>query len=115
MSEISIKPYLLRALYEWCTDNDYTPCLEVYVDARTRVPRAFVKNGKIVLNISFNATKQLKMGSDWIEFQARFGEAAYKVEVPIANVRAIYARENSQGMAFPVNERNTPNTQDISS
>lgn len=117
MSETSTKPYLLRALYEWCTDNGYTPYLAVHVDARTKVPREFVKDGEIVLNVSFDATSGLQMGNDWIEFSARFGGIAQKVEVQVPNVLAIYARENGQGMAFPVDktasleavpERDTP-------
>ncbi|WP_118185265.1 ClpXP protease specificity-enhancing factor [Paraburkholderia phosphatilytica] len=102
MQEISTKPYLLRALYEWCTDNGYTPHIAVRVDNQTRVPRQFVRDNEIVLNISFEATSQLQMGNDWIEFSARFSGKSHKIEVPVANVLAIYARENGQGMAFPV-------------
>ncbi|AOK30811.1 stringent starvation protein B [Burkholderia singularis] len=102
MQEISTKPYLLRALYEWCTDNGYTPHIAVRVDKATRVPRQFVRDGEIVLNISFEATSQLQMGNEWIEFTARFSGKAHKIEVPVANVLAIYARENGQGMAFQV-------------
>ena len=102
MQEISTKPYLLRALYEWCTDNGYTPHIAVRVDNRTRVPRQFVRDGEIVLNISFEATSQLQMGNELIEFHARFSGKSHKIEVPVANVLAIYARENGQGMAFPV-------------
>ena len=102
MSETSTKPYLLRALYEWCTDNGYTPYIVVSVDARTRVPMEFVKNGEIVLNISFEATGNLKMDNDHIHFKARFGGIAREIEVPVDNVSAIYARENGQGMAFEV-------------
>lgn len=102
MQEISTKPYLLRALYEWCTDNGFTPHIAVKVDNRTRVPRQFVHNGEIVLNIGFDATSQLQMGNDTIEFLARFSGKSHKIEVPVANILAIYARENGQGMAFPV-------------
>jgi stringent starvation protein B len=102
MQEIPTKPYLLRALYEWCTDNGYTPHIAVRVDNHTRVPRQFVHNDEIVLNISFDATSQLQMGNEWIEFSARFSGKAHKIEVQVANVLAIYARENGQGMAFPV-------------
>ncbi|CAN0639949.1 MULTISPECIES: ClpXP protease specificity-enhancing factor [Burkholderia] len=102
MQEISTKPYLLRALYEWCTDNGYTPHIAVRVDNSTRVPRQFVRDGEIVLNISFEATSQLQMGNEWIEFTARFSGKAHKIEIPVANVLAIYARENGQGMAFQV-------------
>ena len=102
MSETSTKPYLLRALYEWCTDNGYTPYIVVAVDTRTRVPAEFVKNGEIVLNISFDATGNLKMDNDFIHFKARFGGVAREIELPVENVSAIYARENGQGMAFEV-------------
>lgn len=100
MSEISTKPYLLRAIYEWCTDNGYTPYIAAVVDARTDVPMQFVKNGEIVLNISFEATSGLKLDNDSVHFSARFGGVARNVMVPVANVIAIYARENGQGMAF---------------
>lgn len=102
MSETSTKPYLLRAIYEWCTDNGYTPYLASKVDAHTRVPREFVKNGEIVLNISFSATSGLKMDNDSIHFSARFGGVSRDISVPVENVVAIYARENGQGMAFEV-------------
>ena len=102
MQEISTKPYLLRALYAWCTDNGFTPHIAVRVDNGTRVPRQFVRNDEIVLNISFEATSQLQMGNEWIEFSARFSGKSHKIEVQVTNVLAIYARENGQGMAFPV-------------
>lgn len=102
MPEISTKPYLLRAIYEWCTDNGYTPYIAAVVDGHTRVPMQFVKNGEIVLNISFEATSGLKLDNDAIHFNARFGGVARDVLVPIGNVVAIYARENGQGMAFEV-------------
>ena len=102
MSETSTKPYLLRAIYEWCTDNGFTPYLAVLVDGTTRVPMQFVKNGEIVLNISFDATSALKMDNDVIHFSARFGGVSRDIVVPVENVIAIYARENGQGMAFEV-------------
>ena len=102
MSETSTKPYLLRAIYEWCTDNGFTPYLAVMVDGSTRVPMQFVKNGEIVLNISFDATSALKMDNDVIHFSARFGGVSRDISVPVENVIAIYARENGQGMAFDV-------------
>lgn len=102
MSEISTKPYLLRAIYEWCTDNGYTPYLAAAVDAQTLVPREFVKNGEIVLNISFSATSGLKMDNDFVSFHARFGGVSREISIPVENVVAIYARENGQGMAFEV-------------
>lgn len=96
----STKPYLLRAIYEWCTDNGYTPYIAVAVDGRTVVPKQHVKNGEIVLNISFVATQGLKMENEYIFFTARFGGVARDLVIPVDNVLAIYARENGQGMAF---------------
>ncbi|MET0268368.1 MAG: ClpXP protease specificity-enhancing factor [Duganella sp.] len=100
MSEISTKPYMLRAIYEWCTDSGYTPHLAVKVDASTTVPMEYVKKGEIVLNISFGATSGLKMDNDAIRFHARFGGVSREIYVPVNNVMAIYANENGQGMAF---------------
>ncbi len=97
----STRPYLIRALYEWCTDNGFTPYVAVLADETTQVPREHVKNGEIVLNISFDATSSLKLGNDFIQFKARFGGAARDILVPVDRVLAIYARENGQGMAFP--------------
>jgi stringent starvation protein B len=102
MSESSTKPYLIRAIHEWCADQGYTPYISVSVDERTIVPRAFVKAGEIVLNISVMATNRLKISNDLIEFQARFGGAPFDLSVPIENVAAIYARETGHGMAFDV-------------
>jgi stringent starvation protein B len=101
----STRPYLIRALYEWCTDNGFTPYVAVLADESTQVPREHVKNGEIVLNISFDATSSLKLGNEFIEFKARFGGAARDIVVPVDRVLAIYARENGQGMAFPAPSR----------
>jgi len=98
----STRPYLIRALYEWCTDNGLTPYVAVSVDETVRVPREYVKNNEIVLNISFDATSSLKLGNEFIEFKARFAGSAREIIVPITHVIAIYARENGQGMAFPM-------------
>jgi stringent starvation protein B len=100
--ETSTKPYLIRAIYEWCTDNGYTPYLAVQVDDQTVVPRDYVKNGEIVLNISALATSRLSLGNEFVDFQARFGGVARAISVPIRNVSAVYARENGHGMAFEV-------------
>lgn len=97
----STRPYLIRALYEWCTDNGLTPYVAVRVDESVQVPREYVKDGEIVLNISFDATSSLQLGNDFIEFKARFGGKPREILVPIGRVIAIYARENGQGMAFP--------------
>lgn len=98
----STRPYLVRALHEWCTDNGFTPYIAVLVDAEVNVPNEYVKNGEIVLNIGFEATTSLKLGNEFIEFKARFGGASRDIAVPVDHVIAIYARENGQGMAFPV-------------
>ena len=97
----STRPYLIRALYEWCTDNGFTPYVAVQVDDTVQVPREYVKDGEIVLNISFDATSSLKLGNDFIGFSARFAGTAREIMVPVDRVIAIYARENGQGMAFP--------------
>ena len=98
----STRPYLIRALHEWCTDNGFTPYLAVFVDAGVQVPSEYVKNNEIVLNVGFEATSALKLGNETIEFKARFGGSSREIVVPIDHVIAIYARENGQGMAFPM-------------
>jgi stringent starvation protein B len=98
----STRPYLIRALHDWCTDNGFTPYVAVFVDATVRVPMEYVKNNEIVLNVGFEATSGLKLGNETIEFKARFGGSARDIVVPVDHVIAIYARENGQGMAFPV-------------
>ena len=102
MSEIATKPYLLRALYEWCVDNGYTPHVAVKVDSKTQVPSEYVKNGEITLNVSPSAVHKLQIGNELIEFSARFAGVARQIAVPIANVYAIYARETGHGMTFDV-------------
>lgn len=97
----STRPYLIRALHEWCVDNGFSPYIAVQVDASVKVPREFVKNGEIVLNVGVEATSALRLGNDFIEFKARFGGVAREIIVPVSHVIAIYARENGQGMAFP--------------
>ena len=98
----STRPYLLRALHDWCTDNGFTPYLAVHVAAGVQVPMEYVKNNEIVLNVSFEATSSLKLGNEFIEFKARFGGITREIVVPVGHVVAIYARENGQGMAFPM-------------
>ena len=100
----STKPYLLRAIWEWCCDNGFTPHIAVVVDQRTRVPREFVKDGQIVLNLGPGATNKLQIGNEFVDFQARFGGVARDLSVPIQQVAAIYARENGAGMAFDLDE-----------
>jgi stringent starvation protein B len=98
----STRPYLIRALHDWCTDNGFTPYIAVFVDRLVQVPMEYVKNNEIVLNVGFEATSGLKLGNEFIEFKARFGGSAREIVVPVDHVVAIYARENGQGMAFPV-------------
>ncbi len=100
MTTLSTKPYLLRAIWEWCVDQGLTPYLATLVDADTRVPPGYARDGQIVLNLSPDATSQLQMANDFISFQGRFGGVAHSLVIPVANVIAIYARENGQGMAF---------------
>ncbi|CAH1745570.1 ClpXP protease specificity-enhancing factor [Thauera humireducens] len=100
MSTVSTKPYLIRAIWEWCVDQGFTPYVATLVDAQTRVPPGYARDGQIVLNLSPDATGQLQIANDFITFQARFGGVAHSLVVPIANVIAVYARENGQGMAF---------------
>lgn len=107
----STRPYLIRAIHEWCCDNGFTPYIAVAVDEWVQVPREFVKDGEIVLNTSYDATGNLRLGNDFIEFKARFGGIAREIRVPIDHVLAIYARENGQGMAFPPPERESAQSQ----
>jgi stringent starvation protein B len=99
---MSTRPYLLRALHDWCTDNGFTPYIAVHVDSTVQVPMEYVKNNEIVLNIGFEATSALQLGNEFVEFKARFGGVSREIVVPVDHVVAIYARENGQGMAFPM-------------
>lgn len=107
----STKPYLLRALHEWCVDNGLTPYISVVVDTNTRVPQEYVRNGEIVLNIGPLATQRLKMGDDVIELAARFGGVARELAIPVGQVAAIYARENGQGMSFEIDRNKASSPQ----
>lgn len=104
MQESSTKPYLIRALHEWCTDNGYTPHIVVTVDDNTVVPPAHIHDGQITLNIGTLATNQLTLGNEYIEFQTRFSGVMEHIFVPVAAVSAIYARETGAGMGFEVRE-----------
>ena len=104
----STRPYLIRALHEWCTDNALTPYLRVKVDHSVQVPQQFVQDGEIVLNISWDATTDLKIDQDFLSFKARFSGVAKEVMVPVERILAIFARENGQGMAFPVVDEPSP-------
>ncbi len=100
MSEQSAKPYLVRALYEWCVEQGYTPYLAVRVNALTRVPTSFVKNGEIVLNVGPLATHKLTMDNEWTLFNARFNGTSQEVAVPFSAVIGIFAKETGYGMGF---------------
>jgi stringent starvation protein B len=100
MSEQSAKPYLVRAICEWCADNGLTPYLAVRVNPQTRVPAAFVKNGEIVLNVSPTATRKLTIDNQWIQFTARFNGSSQEVAVPIGAVIGIFAKETGYGFSF---------------
>ena len=103
----STKPYLLRAMYEWCVDNGYTPHISVIVDAHTRVPTEYVRDGEIVLNVGPVAASRLQIGNELIECTARFSGSARELVIPVAAVSAIYARENGQGMSFGAEKKTT--------
>ncbi len=102
MADVSTKPYFIRAIYEWCSDCGYTPYLSVRVDDRTRVPVEYVKNGEIVLNVSLNATRNLTINNELIQFSARFNGVSREVSIPVDRVQGIFARENGQGAFFTV-------------
>ena len=102
MADVSTKPYFIRAIYEWCSDCGYTPYLSVRVDDKTRIPIEYVKNGEIVLNVSLNATRNLTINNELIQFSARFNGVSREVSIPVERVQGIFARENGQGAFFTV-------------
>ncbi|MEO6823374.1 MAG: ClpXP protease specificity-enhancing factor [Nitrosospira sp.] len=104
MKALSTKPYLIRAIYEWCSESSYTPYLAVKVDAQTRVPDEFVKNGEIILNIRDDVVHHLTLGNDFIQFSARFNGVSREISVPVDAVQGIFAKETSQGILFPQEE-----------
>ena len=104
MADNSTKPYLIRAIYEWCIDNAYTPYLSVVVNGRTRVPMEYVKDGQIVLNLSPNATQGMLMDNEWVSFSARFNGASRQLDIPITAIVGIFARENGEGLGFDVTQ-----------
>ncbi len=108
MGDLSTRPYLIRAIYEWCVDSGLTPYLAVRVDERTEVPQAFVKDGEIVLNLSASAVRNLEMGNEMITCSGRFGGAPFDLMVPVAAVIGIFAKENGQGLAFQGSEPQPP-------
>lgn len=100
MKEIAAKPYLLRAIYEWCGDSGLTPYLSVKADPGTRVPKEYVKDGEIVLNIGQSASRNLKLGNDIIQFTARFNGVSTEISIPIDSVLAIFSKETGRGLFF---------------
>ena len=106
MKNISNKPYLVRALYEWCADSGLTPYLSVRVNEHTRVPVEYVKNGEIILNLSQDATRNLTLGNDLIQFSARFNGVSRELSIPMETVNGIFAKESGQGLFF----NDVPNT-----
>jgi stringent starvation protein B len=104
---VSTKPYLIRGIYEWCVDCGYTPYVSVKVDENTRVPREYVKEGEIVLNVSQTATRNLKIDNDRLHFTARFNGVSREISVPISTVIGIFARENGEGLLFKVEQNET--------
>lgn len=101
---IPTKPYMIRAIHEWCVDNGLTPHLLVAVNAQTRVPMAYVKDGEIVLNINYSATKDLHIDNEAVAFSARFGGVSQNLYIPIGAIKGVFARENGQGMFFEVDD-----------
>ena len=108
MAEKSTKPYLIRAIHEWCSDSNLTPYLSVKVDANTRVPLEFVKNGEIVLNVSYDATHRLTIANDAVQFSARFNGVSRECSIPVEAVLGIFARENGQGLFFDTEPSQVP-------
>ena len=100
MPERSTKPYLIRAIREWCMDCGFTPYLSVKVDESTRVPAEYVKNGEIVLNLSYDATHKLTITNELVQFAARFSGVSRECSVPMGAITGIFARENGQGLFF---------------
>ena len=100
MAERSTKPYLIRAVYEWCSDSGFTPFISVKVDAQTRVPAEHVKNGEIVLNIGADAAHRLTIGNERIQFAARFNGVSRECSIPVEAVTGIFAKESGQGLVF---------------
>jgi len=108
VSDLSTRPYLIRAIYEWCSDSGLTPYLAVHVDEHTQVPRSHVKDGEIVLNISSSAVRNLLLGNEMITCSGRFGGASFDLLIPVAAVTGIYARETGQGLMFQGGEPDQP-------
>lgn len=104
MNPLSTKPYLIRAIFEWCVDSGFTPYVSAVVDEYCRVPMEYVKNGEIVLNINPSATRNLTLGNEEIQFSARFNGVSRDVSIPLSAVLGIFAKENGEGLFFPRGE-----------
>ncbi|MEQ6292403.1 ClpXP protease specificity-enhancing factor [Vogesella sp. GCM10023246] len=105
---VSTRPYLLRAIHQWCTDQGQTPYMVVWVDENVQVPMEFVKNNEIVLNVAYGATQNLQLDNDWISFAARFGGVSREIWVPVGNVLSIFSRESGEGMGFELEALSQP-------
>lgn len=108
MNELSTRPYLIRAIYEWCVDSAFTPYLAVRVDKHTEVPLSHVKDGQIILNLSSSAVRNLQMGNGMITCTGRFGGAPFDLLIPVEAVMGIFAKENGQGLVFQAGEPQPP-------
>lgn len=108
MSELSTRPYLIRAIYEWCVDSGLTPYLAVRVDEHTEVPHAHVKDGEIVLNLSAEAVRNLQMGNEMITCTGRFGGVPFDLMVPVVATIGIFAKETGQGLVFQGSDLSPP-------
>ncbi|MDD4928865.1 MAG: ClpXP protease specificity-enhancing factor [Gallionella sp.] len=108
MSDLSTRPYLIRAIVEWCVDSGLTPYLAVRVNEQTEVPQAYVKDGEIVLNLSSGAVRNLEMGNEWITCSGRFGGSSFDLMVPVGAVIGIFAKETGQGLVFQAVEPEAP-------
>lgn len=108
MSELSTRPYLIRAIYEWCVDSALTPYLAVKVNEQTEVPPAYVKDGEIVLSLSTSAVRNLELGNEYITCSGRFGGASFNLIVPVGAVIGVFAKENGQGLMFQAEEAPNP-------
>jgi stringent starvation protein B len=108
VSELSTRPYLIRAIYEWCVDSALTPYLAVKVNEQTEVPPAYVKDGEIVLSLSVTAVRDLELGNEYITCSGRFGGSPFNLIIPVGAVIGIFAKENGQGLMFQAED--APNT-----
>ncbi len=108
MNDLTTRPYLIRAIHEWCIDSGLTPYLAVRVNEQTEVPVAYVKNGEIVLNLSSGAVRNLDLGNEIITCSGRFGGASFDMMVPVNAVIGIFAKETGQGLVFQPADAGTP-------